>query len=196
MRHQRRRRADNGHSRDYGLTLTSGFDPELAFRCARRDATVARQFEVPPQEPLEASLPQNGLVLPGQVSPVGNASSNQKRLPIAIGRLWSKFSGASLSAASVMPRISSETRPLKAAARATPLPSQATQAATRRAASRARFVFTGSPSGSVRTQMDDALNRLWPGLAWPPTTCGTCPAGFRGCPTQGRARTIGRDRII
>jgi hypothetical protein len=30
----------------------------------------------------------------------------------------------------------------------------------------------------------------WPGLARPPTSCGTGPAGFRGCPAQGRARRL------
>jgi hypothetical protein len=43
---------------------------------------------------------------------------------------------------------------------------------------------------SVQTQTDDSLNRLWPGLARPSTTRGTCLAGLRGCPAQGRARTI------
>ena len=58
--------------------------------------------------------------------PYSNHNPNRlARFAIAIGRLASNRWGASLSAASVTARISSEPMPLKRAARAAPLPSHA-----------------------------------------------------------------------
>src|SRR5262249_33220684 len=62
--------------------------------------------------------------------PYSNYNRNRlARFAMAIGRLTSSRCGASLSAASVTARISSEPIPLKWAARAAPLPSHATHAA-------------------------------------------------------------------